>query len=566
MLEELTIRDFALIDRLQLKFAPGLNVLTGETGAGKSILIGALGFVLGDKPDAGVIRSGAEETLVSGVFGLEGNAEAEAWLAERGIEVEDGAVLLRRSLKSSGRGSIYLQSAPVTRADLQEFTALLVDVHGQHEHQSLLQSDKHRRFLDRYAGIEPEVAEYGKRFSLLCEKRKALEAMQASESDRGRRVELLEWEAKEIEEAKLRVGEEEELDAEEKRLSQHERLFEFLDAAKHDLSSSGEGALARLRQARQAVESAAGIDQGLSALSRRLDDAFYELEDASDSLRGYADSVRYSPERLDQVSSRLAEIRKLKKKYGADEAAVLTRLEESRSELERLKNLEEDRGAVEAEIQALAREVYQRAGELSAKRSGAAEGLGPRIAAIVRTLGMPKAEFSVSIQRKGTGEGGKPLVGQYGYDEVEFLIAPNPGEPAKPLARIASGGELSRVMLALKTALAESDYIGTMVFDEVDVGIGGEVGVAVGEHLAGLSRSKQVFCITHLASIAAHADNHMMVEKIQEGGRSLTRVKAVKAGERVGEIARMLSGKEGGDASLAHAQELLKRFSRPEGR
>jgi DNA repair protein RecN (Recombination protein N) len=560
MLEELSIRDFALIDRLQLKFAPGLNILSGETGAGKSILIGALGFVLGDKPDASVIRSGAEETLVSGVFGIDGNRDAAAWLSDRGIEIDDGTVLLRRSLKASGRGSVYIQSAPVTRADLQDFTALLVDVHGQHEHQSLLAADKHRRFLDRYSGVEDEVQAYGKLFSLLFDKRKAFESMLASETDRARRVELLEYAVKEIEAAKLKEGEEEELEVEEKRLSQHEKLFEAIDAARNDLSV-GEGALLRLRQARQALESAAGIDEGLSPLRRRLDDAFYEIEDIADSLRGYIDSVRFSPERLDQVSSRIAEIHKLKKKYGADIQAVLAYLAQSRGELEQLANFAQDRGAIEAEIQALTREVYKRAGEISAKRTSAAGALGKRIVEIVRTLGMPKAEFSVSIQRK-SDEGGKPVIGQYGYDLVEFLIAPNPGEPAKPLAKIASGGELSRVMLALKTALAESDYIGTMVFDEIDTGIGGEVGVAVGEHLAELSRSKQVFCITHLASIAAHADNHMMVEKIQEGGRSLTRVKAVRAGERVREIARMLSGAQGGEASLAHAQELLNRFSR----
>jgi DNA repair protein RecN (Recombination protein N) len=562
MLEELTIRDFALIDRLQLKFTSGLNVLSGETGAGKSILIGALGFVLGDKPDASVIRSGAEETLVSGVFALGGNADAAAWLSERGIELEDGTVLLRRSLKTNGRGSIYIQSAPVTRADLQEFTSLLVDVHGQHEHQSLLASDKHRRFLDRFAGIEDEVAAYGKRFGLLCDKRKAFESMLASENDRARRVELLEYAVKEIEEAKLKEGEEEELDLEEKRLSQHEKLFEAIDSARRDLTAAGEGALVRLRQARQALESAAGIDEGLSPLSRRLDDAFYEIEDLADSLRSYMDSVHFSPERLDQVSSRIAEIHKLKKKYGADVAAVLAYLAQSSGELEQLQTFEQDRGAIEAEIQELQREVYRLAGEISAKRAAASSALGSRIVEIVRTLGMPKAGFSVSIQRK-PDEGGKPVVGQYGFDLVEFLIAPNPGEPMKPLAKIASGGELSRVMLALKTALAESDYIGTMVFDEIDTGIGGEVGVAVGEHLSELSRSKQVFCITHLASIAAHADNHMMVEKVQEAGRSLTRVKAVRADERVREIARMLSGTQGGEASLAHAQELLNRFSRP---
>ncbi len=559
MLEELTIRDYALIDRLQMGFEAGLNLLSGETGAGKSILIGALGFVLGDKPDTGVIRAGAEESLVSAVFSIKGNSEALAWLSERGIETEGDSVLIRRSLKNNGRGSIYVQSAPVTRADLSDFTSLLIDLHGQHEHQSLLAPDKHRRFLDRFAGIEDEVLAYGKRFCLLTEKRKNFQLMLESESERARRRELLEFAVQEIEAAKLRAGEEEELEAEDKRLSQHEKLHEYMETAKRDLSASGEGALALLRQARQAMESASGIDQGLSDLSRRLDDSFYELEDLADSLRSYLDGLRFSPERLDQVSSRLAEIHRLRKKYGPGIPAILTKLDESRAELERLKGFDEDRGAIEAEIAALEREVYQTAGELSAKRSNAAGQLSSRIAAIIRSLGMPKAEFAISIQRK-PDEGGKAVVGQYGFDVIEFLIAPNPGEPLKPLAKIASGGELSRVMLALKTVLAESDPLGTMVFDEIDAGIGGDVGVAVGEHLASLARHKQVFCITHLASIAAHADNHIKVEKYQEAGRTLTRVRRISNEERVMEIARMLSGAQGGEASVNHARELLKRF------
>jgi DNA repair protein RecN (Recombination protein N) len=562
MLDELTIRDFAIIDRMTVRFGLGLNLLTGETGAGKSIMIGALGFILGDKADAACIRAGAEETMVSGVFSIQDCPDAAAWLETRGIEIEDGAVVVRRSLKAAGRGAAYIQSAPVTRADLRDFTSLLVDVHGQHEHQSLLLPERHRPYLDRFAGIEGEVAGYTAVFGALVEKKRAYERLLTSESEREARKELLAYAIKELSEAKLREGEEEELQAEEKRLSQFERLSEFLLSARDGLCGSGEGALARLRAARQALDSASGIDDGLSALGQRIDDAYYELEDASESLKSYIQSVSFSPERLDEVSSRLAAVHRLVKKHGGSVQTALLKLEESVSDLERLEHLEEDREGLQAEISTLERDVLSRASALSKKRAAAAVSLGERVASIIRSLGMPKAGFTVSLGKKGS-EPGRPVVGPYGMDDVEFLIAPNPGEPSRPLARIASGGEISRVMLALKTCLAEADSVSTLVFDEIDTGIGGEVGIAIGEHLAALARAKQVFCITHLASIAVRADNHMKVEKVEEGARSLARVSRISGKARVAEIARMLSGTEGGEASLRHAEELLRKAAPP---
>jgi DNA repair protein RecN (Recombination protein N) len=560
MLEELSIRDFALIDRLNLRFSEGLNLLTGETGAGKSILIGALGFALGGKADASVIRSGAEEALVSAVFSIDGAEDARAWLVERGIELEEGSVLIRRSLKSTGRGSLYIQSAPVTRADLQEFTAMLLDIHGQHEHQSLLSQDYQRRILDRFAGIEDEVREFTAVFSTLTEKRSAFKSMLSSEADRQERVEMLEYAIKEIDEAKLLDGEEEELQAEEKRLSQYEKLFEHIEGAKEGLDASGSGALQKLRGARVALEAAAAIDEGFSDFSRRLDDAFFEIEDLASSFKEYANSLHFSPERLDEVSTRLSDIYKLKKKYGATVALVIKKSADSKQELESLKNFEEDRESLEAEIAALEKDVLSRAASLTQKRQAAAAQLRSRIVSIIQTLGMPKADFRISLEKKPE-DNGRLVVGPYGVDLVDFLIAPNPGEPEKPLAKIASGGELSRVMLAIKTSLAETDSIGTMVFDEIDTGIGGEVALAVGEHLSTLAKQKQVFCITHLASIAVRADNHLKVEKVEEGQRSLTKVRGIEAGERVAEIARMLSGGGGGQASIEHATELLRRYS-----
>ncbi len=561
MLEELTVRDFALIERLSVSFTGGLNLLTGETGAGKSLLVGAIGFLLGAKADTGVIRTGAEESLVTGLLDVSGNVEAQEWLRQRGLEPEEGKVLVRRGIKSNGRGSAYIQNQSALRSDLAELTSLLVDLHGQHEHQSLLLPENHRKLLDRYARIEDEVLAFNSRFTALAAERRAYESALASEAERGREIEFLRFAVEEISMAKLRAGEEAEFEAEERLLSQHERLFAAVEAAHAALTDGegGEGALASLRRLRSSLETAGSIDTGLSDLARRSDDAFYELEDVADHLRHYVGSLSFNPQRLEEVESRLADIRKLKKKYGATIEAVLARLEDDRDRLARLETWEEDKGEIERRISVMQTEVLAAALTTSEKRKVAATSLQAKIEAIVRTLGMPNAKFFARVGRKDS-DGGKPVVGYHGIDEVEFLIAPNPGENAKPLARIASGGELSRVALAAKTVLAGTDSVDCLIFDEVDAGIGGEVAVAVGEHLKGLGKSKQVLCITHLASIAVRADNHYRVEKDISGGRTTTRLSRMEGRVRAEEIARMLAGDPREEASIAHATELLRKY------
>lgn len=561
MIEELSVRDFALIERLSVSLGGGLTILSGETGAGKSLLIGAIGFLLGFKADTGVIRTGAEEAIVTGVIDATRSPEAIAWLQGRGLEAEDGRVLVRRSIKANGRGSVFIQNQPALRSDLMELSSLLVDLHGQHEQQSLLSPENHRRLLDRFAGIEAEVAAFGERFGELSSKRRAFESALASEKERAREMEFLRYSVDEISKAKLRKDEEAELEAEEKLLSQHEKLFAAVDTAHESLRAEGEGsggALASLRRLRANLETAQGIDPGLADLSRRADDAYYELEDVADSLRSYTGGLKYSPERLEEIESRLADIHKLKKKYGASIEEVLKRLEEDGERLSRLETWEEDKDGLAAEIASLEAAVLAEALKLSERRSASAASLQSKIEAILRTLGMPNARFIVRIGRKEP-EGGRPVVGPFGVDEVEFLIAPNPGEAPKPLARIASGGELSRVALAAKTILAESDTVDTLIFDEVDSGIGGEVAVAVGEHLAALGKARQVLCITHLASIAARADNHYRVEKEVVGGRTATRLSRMEGRARAEEIARMLAGDPDEEASVAHAVELLRK-------
>ncbi|HOX14436.1 MAG TPA: DNA repair protein RecN, partial [Spirochaetales bacterium] len=504
-------------------------------------------------------RSGAEETLVSGVLDVSGNPEARAWLSAHGMDCEDGTVVIRRSLKSTGRGSVYIQNVPALRQDLADFTSLLVDVHGQHEHQSLLRPDSQRRLLDRFARIEAEVEAFGERFTLLASRRREFEGMAASERERAREAELLAFAVDEISKAKLKPGEDAELEEEERLLSQFEKLASAVEGARDLLADPSGGALPALRKVRTLLESAQAIDSKVSDLARRVDDGYYELEDVADTLRHYMDALRFSPERLEAVESRIAELQRLKKKYGDTLEEVIAYGADGAARLERLSNWEEDKAAREAEIAVLEREVYDRALAVSKARAAAGSDLEERIVAILRTLGMPGARFSIRLARKDS-DGGKAVVGPNGIDEIDFLISPNRGEPLRELARIASGGEMSRVMLAVKTALADTDTIGTLIFDEVDAGIGGEVALSVGEHLHALAARKQVLCITHLASIAVRADTHYRVEKAVQQDRTVTRLAALSGEATAREIARMLAGDSKTEVSYAHAVELLRRY------
>lgn len=563
MLEELSIRNYALAENLSLSFEGGLTILTGETGAGKSIIVGALGFLLGAKADAEVIRTGAEEAGVSAVLSLRPeNAEAAQWLEGRDIQSDDGQLVVRRNIKSSGRGAMYIQNTPVTRADLAEFMALLFDLHGQHAHESLLRKENHRKYLDRFAGLEEEVFEFSGLFADLTEKKKTLETFLASARDRDVRIEMLSYAVEEISAAAVKSGESRELEAEASRLGDFEKLADQVNSAAAAFCDDEPSALSLARRARSSLENAAAIDPALGELARRMDDLFYEAEDLAEEFRSYRDGLVSDPARLEAVEERLALLHRLKKKYaqgpGFDEDAVLAYRDAAAAEIEALSGAEENRDKLRAEIGALEKEILRRAVDISGKRKAGARDLGARITGIISNLGMPRAAFSITVSPKG-GEGSR-VCGPWGADEVEFLISANPGEPLKDLSRIASGGELSRVMLAIKTALAGADAIETLIFDEIDTGIGGEVALSVGEYLAKIGRIKQIFCVTHLAAIAVRADNHFKVEKQIQGERTVTTVSALAPPARREEIARMLAGDSAQEAALAHADALLAKY------
>lgn len=559
MLEELLINNIALVDKLSIRFTPGMNCLTGETGAGKSILAGALGLIRGNKGEIDQIRTGCDEASVSASFSLSNTPEAAAWLAERGLGAEEDTLLVRRVLRRNGKGSLYVQGQPVTLKDLTELAALLFDMHGQHEHQNLFNVDMHRMYLDRWAGLEAQVAEYGQAFANLAALGKKRDQILADEAEIERKREYLDFAVKEIEAAKVQPGEDIALEHDRRIAGQAEKLYSLCTQAREGLSEGEGGSISRLFSAKHALHDLSRIDESLTDLAGRLDSVYYELEDIARSVESYAENAQFDPRSLDDIEDRLALLDRLKKKYGPGLDEVRAFGEKAAQDLDNLANISDLKLRMQKEIKDAEQLVFQKAAQLTARRREASQGLRKVVEESLKGLGMAKTRFEVAVSQK-LSERGSPICGLQGADHVEFLLAPNPGEPLKPIRNVASGGEISRIMLAVKGALADSDQVQTLVFDEVDTGIGGEVAVAVGEHLHKLALSKQILAITHLASIAVRADNHIKVEKIQGESRTVSNALLVRAQSRVEEIARMLSGDASGEASLRHAAELLERY------
>ncbi len=564
MIEVLYIKNYALADKLTVEFGSGFNILSGETGAGKSVIIGALNLVLGEKGDVSVIRTGADETEVSAVINVSGNQDALKWLDEHEIVTDEGRVILRRILKTSGRGNIFIQSIPSTKNDIAEFTSLMFDIHGQHEHQSLLSVENHRKLLDSFAGLKNAAEKLKTDFIDLNILKKEYQKLVSDERNLLREADIAAFAVKEIEAAELKPGEIEQLENEHRLLSQAEKLFILFEQVHTSLNESTGGALNGLRKGLGFLKGLSSIDQSFEEAYGRLENAFYETEDILDGIEKYKNDFSFSPEKLSACEERLSELLRLRKKYGDTVEEIFSFLEDSRNKVSSVENQEEIKAGYTEKIGNLERLVLQQASELSKNRRAAADGLQKAIQGQLKTLGMPKAEFRIIVENK-IGDNGKPSCGPNGFDFVEFLISPNQGEPPKKLRNIASGGEISRVMLAIKSVLAGNDTVDCMVFDEIDSGIGGEIAVSVGEHMYKLSRYKQILCITHLASIAVRADNHIRVSKISEEGRTFTEIRSISGEERTKEIARMLSGDTNADVSLKHAEELLTKAAQSAG-
>ena len=574
MLEDLSIKDFALIESDYLEFNRGFTVLSGETGAGKSILIGALSFLLGGKADVHQIRTGATEASVTGTFYLppeetilinpEEPLSARQWLEVHGINIENDRVILRRYIRDTGKSGAWIDNVPVTRADLAQFSSFLIDIHGQHEHQSLMKVSEHRKFLDARAGIENEVANFTKMYALLVEKRKQLQEYCATEGELERKIEMLQFAVQEISQAQLKKDEDVLLEEEENRLSSFEKIYSDVEAINNLFTESDNAILGSLKKLRRESTHVAELDKTLASLASRVESSFYELSDICDEFQTYAQNLVFDPNRLQEIQERLSLIYNLKKKYATSVNAplseVLVYFNNAQKFLDENSTENNLKAKLTSEISALEKQVLQKALAISAKRKETSKQLSAEVEKILAELGMASTRFSVNIQEK-SGSDIEQKCGPYGIDNIEFLISANPGSPLLPLAKIASGGELSRVMLALKTIFARHDTVETLIFDEIDTGIGGEVAVAVGRHLKNLAQNRQIFCITHLASIAVYADNQIKIEKTISGQITASNVYQIEGEQRVSEIARMLSGDSDNEQSLEHARTMLKKFS-----
>ncbi len=558
MLKLLRINNIALVPALELELGVGLTLLTGETGAGKSILIDALGLVLGERASPDLIRTGEEKAVVEAVFEM---PNAGTLLEERALPVDGDEIVLRRELQANGKGRATANGAIVPVSLLRDLAPQLAAVHGQHEPQGLLDPATHLSLVDHFAGTD--AAEVGELFGELRAAEAALERLRSDRRDAERRREMLEFQAAEIEKAEPRAGEEESLRAEKARQANAGRLAGLSSEAYALLYDDEAAALARLGQVFKRVEELAAIDAEFRPFLEARADCLPPLEDLARTLRDYRERLEVSPGRLDEIEARLALLERLKKKYGATVDEVLEFGARCRSELQALLSPEQEQKRLEERRERAAGAYLERARALSKRRRSVARDLVRRVQAELAELAMEKTRFEVLFTPADAEAALDPAAWtEAGLEHAEFLLSPNPGEELRPLARIASGGELSRLMLALKSVV-RADAAGlTLVFDEVDAGIGGRVAEVVGRKLRALAEKQQVLCVTHLPQIAAFADQHLAVRKQIARGRTETGVDSLSEKERVEEVARMLGGETITATARQHAQEMLKQSLR----
>lgn len=557
MLLELRVENYAVIDSLAVEFAPGLNLLTGETGAGKSILIDALSLLLGDKASTEMIRHGAEKAVVSGVFEVDEKQLARV-LEENGIEAEGSQIIVKREVAAGGKGRVFVNNQPATVALLRALAPALASVHAQNETVLAFAFDEAARLalLDAYAGHD--LTDLCGKYAAWAAVRDRLAQFERDEKDRLRMADLWSFQKKEIEAARLQPGEDKKLETEKRVLANAEKLYGAATAAYQALYEDDASALTNISAARKHLEELARFDTKFLEALASLESAKAAVEDVSATARDYADGIDASPERLAEVEDRLALIDRLRRKYGSSVDEVIAYGDEVTRKLNELENREDVVRELKKELTAAAAAYLAAAQAISKKRYSAARELQKLVEAEINQLAM-KAQFKIEVS--GSDEQANWTAA--GFDSVAYLISPNPGEPLKPVEQIASGGELSRVMLALKATIeaGKTRRAGTqrtLVFDEIDTGIGGRAAEAVGKKLKSLARANQVLCITHLPQIASFADHHYLIEKRETAGRTRTLVRALSAEERTEEIARMLSGAKLTETSRQHAEQLLK--------
>ena len=548
MLQLLHIENIAVIEEADITFDEGFNALTGETGAGKSIVIDAMGAVLGQRTSRDLIRTGAAKAFVSAMFS---GVPALPALEESGIPAEDGELLLQREIYADGKNACRIGGRPVTVAQLRKIGGALLNIHGQHDGQQLLDEEQHGAYLDSFGQVGEELEAYAACYAAMEETRKKLKSLQMDEAEKERRMDSLKFQIDELERAQLKAGEEETLQQRLNLLRNGEKFMSAIRGAVWNLTGGDEGggSVPGLREAAGALSGAKGLDDRFALLHERLEGLYSEAYDVAETLRDLQDSFDFSPQELDELEGRADRLYRLKKKYGATVEDMLEYLEQRKEELDQIAFASDTAARLEKQLEKQRRQAVKAASVLSQARKAAAARLEERIQEELRQLDMPKVRFAICFQEK------EPDVS--GMDVVRFLMSANVGEELRPINKVASGGELARIMLALKNVLAENELIGTLVFDEVDTGVSGRAAQKVAAKLAQVSRRKQVLCVTHLPQLAAMADAHFSVEKGESGGRTYTRVLHLDRDQRKRELARLTGGEQITAAMLAGAGELL---------
>ncbi|CAM3799421.1 DNA repair protein RecN [Mesobacillus zeae] len=554
MLSELSIRNFAIIEALSVSFQKGLTVLTGETGAGKSIIIDAVHLLVGGRGSAEFVRHGEEKAEIEGLFFLEGSkhpcyAKAKAF----GIEIEDGMVVLRRDISKNGKSVCRVNGKLVTIAVLREIGSTLIDIHGQHEHQELMDESRHINLLDQFGSVEiiPALDEYQRVYRSYEQTLKKLKGLSENEQQMAHRLDLIQFQFEEIQTAELQIGEDEELAEEKRKLNNFERVFDSIQTSYNALQGDQRG-LDWIGMVMDSLESAAELDPAYKELHEVVSNCFYQLEDSASSLRNELDHLEYNPERLNEIETRLNEINQLKRKYGRTIEEILEYFSAIEEEIETIQNKEVHIEHIERELASLKKDLKVEAGNLGKARRKWAKKLTGLIHRELKELYMEKTVFEVRFAAE------EDVFQRNGIDHVEFYLSTNPGEPLKPLSRIASGGELSRIMLALKSIFSRHQGVTSIIFDEVDTGVSGRVAQAIAEKIFKVAASSQVLCISHLPQVAAMADMHLYIAKKIKNGRTKTSVAPLSDNEKIKEIGRMISGVEITDLTKQHAEELLQ--------
>ncbi|PPA71363.1 DNA repair protein RecN [Jeotgalibacillus proteolyticus] len=559
MLQELSIRNFAIIDELALSLEEGLTVLTGETGAGKSIIIDAVQLLVGGRGSSEFVRHGEKKAEIEGIFTIEKGHPCYLKCADLGIDIEDGMILLKRDISQTGKSACRINGKLVTIAILREVGATLIDVHGQHESQELMDENRHLNLLDQFGGqeIKPAKAAYSELYEEYEAVQRQIRALSENEQQMAHRLDLLQFQFNEIEQAALEIEEDSQLLEEKSRLVNFERLFSSLQTAYDSLQGEQKG-LDWTGLAMSNIEDAAEIDATLAPTSESIANSFYLLEEASNSIRHQLDALEYDPDRLQVIDDRLNEINQLKRKYGNSITEIVQFAATIEEEIESITNRESTIKDLEKRRASITEDLSLEADNLSSVRKKWAQMLTDEIHGQLQALHMNKAVFEVYFHGAQGSAGERQLnFKKDGTDSVEFYISTNPGEPLKPLTKVASGGEISRIMLALKTIFSKHQGITSIIFDEVDTGVSGRVAQAIAEKIYAVSVHSQVLCISHLPQVAAISDRHLFISKEVKNDRTITHVLPLEEKDRVQEISRMISGVEITDLTLSHAKELL---------